>query len=375
MFDAMDLVKITEGMTSFSIPKQDPDHAFPAGSAPIFFNRRMEINRDATILLLRVLRPDHYLDAMGATGVRGLRVANECGIPVTINDRDDDAVDLIELNAKPYGDRVTVTQADANVIMSGRRFDAVDIDPFGTPAYFVDAAAGSAKRYLFVTATDTAPLCGAHLKAGMRRYFARPRNTEYHSEMGLRILLGFVAREVVKYDRGVEPLFCFSREHFHRLHLRLTYGAGRADKTIARIGYLLQCPACPYREEQRGLLPTTGCCPACGAELVPAGPLWLGNIGSREIIASMKDELAANPLGTSRALERLLDLCGEELDTSSFYDYHVLAKHWRVSPPDIETVIRRLRDGGYAASRTHHAGTGIKTEAPLDRVKEALTHE
>jgi tRNA (guanine26-N2/guanine27-N2)-dimethyltransferase len=373
MSDTMDLVEITEGKTRFFVPRQDPDHPFPAGSAPIFFNPRMEINRDATLLLLRIIRPEQYLDAMGATGVRGLRVANECGIPATINDRDDDAVDLIEQNARMYQDRVTVTQADANVIMSGRRFDAVDIDPFGTPAYFVDAAAGCAKRYLFVTATDTAPLCGAHLKAGMRRYFARPLNTEYHSEMGLRVLLGFVVREVVKYDRGVEPLFCFSREHFHRLHLRLTYGAGRADATVAQMGYLLQCPACPYREERRGLVPEGGVCPACGTRLTPAGPLWLGSVTDREIVRSMRRELPEATLGTSRRLERLLELCGEELDTASFYDYHVLAKHWRVSPPDITTVIARLRDGGFSASRTHHAGTGLKTDAPLDALREALT--
>jgi tRNA (guanine26-N2/guanine27-N2)-dimethyltransferase len=372
MTGAMDLTEVTEGHTTFFVPAQDSSHAFPPGTAPIFYNPRMELNRDATILLLSHLRPDDYFDAMGATGVRGLRVANECAIPVTINDRDSDAVDLIELNAKPYGDRVNVTQADVNVIMSGRRFDAVDLDPFGTPAYFIDRAAGCAKRYLFVTATDTAPLCGAHMSAGMRRYFARPMNTDYHAEVGLRVLLGFAVREVVKYDRGVEPIFCFSREHFHRLHLKLTYGAKAADRTIAHIGFIHQCPSCPYRSEQQGLLPECGECPDCGTLLRAIGPLWLGSLNDRTVLTSLLASIEPPDLGTKGPLSRLLTLCIGELDTSSFYDYHVLSKRWGCSPPPLETVIARLHAAGYQASRTHFAGTGVKTDAPVSAIKEAL---
>ena len=215
----MDLIEETEGGTTFFVPAQDKDTQFPPGSAPIFFNRRMVLNRDATILLLPILAPSDYLDAMGATGVRGLRVANECGIPVTINDRDPVATDLIAYNASRLNLLLEVIKSDANALLSDRSFDAVDLDPFGTPAPFIDAAVKGTRRFLFVTATDTAPLCGAHMKAGVRRYFARPMNTEYHSEVGLRILLAFVARETIKYDRGISPLLCFAREHFVRLHL------------------------------------------------------------------------------------------------------------------------------------------------------------
>jgi tRNA (guanine26-N2/guanine27-N2)-dimethyltransferase len=370
----MDLVEVREGETAFFAPVQDEDRAFPPGTASIFFNRRMELNRDATSLLVSVIRPRHYLDAMGATGVRGLRIARECGVPVTINDRNPDAISLIEKNAGPDRDLIEITRSDANVLMSGRRFDAIDIDPFGTPAYFVDAAARSAERFLFLTATDTAPLCGAHLKAGMRRYFALPRNTEYHSEVGLRVLLGFAAREIVKYDRGIEPLFCFSREHFVRLHLCLTNNATAADRSMKQIGYVLQCPECPFRAEERGLLPSICSCRVCGAELVPIGPLWLGPVNNRTVLSHMLDQIGSMRLGTSTHLSRLLALCLDEIDLASFYDYHILAKRWQVSPPRIESLLERLRDMGHAASRTHHTGTGFKTDAPIEEIKTALTH-
>ena len=287
----MELIEAKEGKTGFFVPRPEPDSAFPPGTAPVFFNPRMELNRDATVLLLAILQPSSYLDAMGGTGVRGLRVAHECGIPVTINDRNTASVALICKNVAYSGMPIEVVQEDVNVLLSSRRFDAVDLDPFGTPAPFVDAGARSARRYLFLTATDTAPLCGAHKRAGMRRYFALPMNTEYHAEVGLRTLLAFAVREVVKYDLGVEPLFCYIREHFVRLHLRLTKGAGRGDRTLERIGFVLQCPVCPNRKEVFGLLPGHAECEYCHGEMIPVGPLWLGKIQDMDLLDRMRGSM------------------------------------------------------------------------------------
>jgi tRNA (guanine26-N2/guanine27-N2)-dimethyltransferase len=368
----MDIIDATEGKTTFFVPVQDNREQFPPGTAPVFFNRRMELNRDATILLLSVLKPSDYLDAMGATGVRGLRVANECGIPVTINDRDPEAFSLIRQNVARSGLPVTVTCRDACSLLSEQSFDTVDIDPFGTPAPFVDAGVRGCRRFLLVTATDTAPLCGAHLRAGIRRYFARPANTGYHGEVGLRILLGFVARETVKYDRGIEPLFCFAREHFVRLNLRITRGARAADRTIEKIGFVMQCPSCAYREEQPGMIPASATCPCCKKPLRPIGPLYLGKLFQDEILGQMLEQLPALDLGTKNALAKLLLTCREELPLSSHYDYHLLARSLAVSPPPIEIVLERLRSAGYAASRTHFSGTGVKTDAPLTVLLAAI---
>ncbi|HVP25045.1 MAG TPA: tRNA (guanine(26)-N(2))-dimethyltransferase [Methanomicrobiales archaeon] len=368
----MDLVPITEGGTGLLVPVQDPGSGFPPGSSPVFFNRRMALSRDATVLLLLGILPGRYLDAMGATGARGIRVAKECGIPVTINDRDPLAVELIRKNASHAEVPAEVTQCDVNVLLSSRRFDAVDLDPFGTPAPFVDAAARSAMKFLFVTATDTAPLCGAHGPAGARRYFAHPVNNEYHGETGLRTLLGFVVRELVKYDRGLEPLLCFSREHAVRLHVRVRPGARAADRTLARMGFILQCDRCFHREEEAGLLPSCrGQC-SCGGGLVPVGPLWLGGINDTETLSGMLGRLPSVPLAAGEELFRLLSVLQEELPTSSHYDYHRMAKALRRSPPPIVDVLQRIRDSGYPASRAHYSGTAIKTEAPVSVIGQAI---
>ncbi|MDD1662367.1 MAG: tRNA (guanine(10)-N(2))-dimethyltransferase [Methanomicrobiales archaeon] len=368
----MDLIQVTEGGTGLLIPVQDPAQSFPPGSSPVFFNPRMALSRDATSLLLRFIPVESYLDAMGASGARGIRIARECGVPVTINDRDPLAVELIRRNADHAGVAAEVTQSDVNVLLSSRRFDCVDLDPFGTPAPFMDAAARSAKRYLFVTATDTAPLCGAHGPAGARRYFAHPVNNEYHGETGLRTLLGFVVRELVKYDRGLGPVLCFTREHAIRLHLRVRPGAKAADETLGRMGYILQCSRCFHREERAGLTPPCGECP-CGGTLIPVGPLWLGAINDPATLSGMLDRLPAVPLAKGEHLFRLLSLLQEELPTSSHYDYHRMAKALRCSPPPMETVLGRIRDAGYRVSRAHYSGTAIKTDAPVGIVERAIT--
>jgi tRNA (guanine26-N2/guanine27-N2)-dimethyltransferase len=368
----MELRRIREGTTELCVPAVDHTASFPPSTVPVFYNPAMELNRDATILLLAILCPDHYLDAMGATGIRGFRAAHECGIPVTINDHNPRALELIRSNAARLNLPCECTGMDVNVLCSSRRFDAVDLDPFGTPAPFIDSLIRSARRYLFVSATDTAPLCGAHRKAGMRRYGARPRNTDYHAEVALRILLGFVCRETIKYDRGIEPLFCFARSHYVRLHCTVTYGTRAADRALDRMGYVHHCPRCSTRKEQKGLIAETSCCPSCRQEMEAIGPLWMGKIADPSILQGMQAELPQRVLNTARDLAPLIATCREELPLSYHYDYHKIAQQAGCSPPPVQTVLEELRARGYAATRAHYSGTALKTDAPLDVLSSVI---
>jgi len=354
------------------VPQQDALAQFPPGTARVFYNPRAALSRDATIVLLRLLRPGEYLDTMGATGIRGLRVALEAGVPVIINDRDPVAAELVRENIALAGVPVEAMEQDANVLLSSRRFEAVDLDPFGTPAPYLDSACRSARQYLFATATDTAPLCGAHRKAGMRRYSAHLVKTEYHSEVGLRTLLGFVARSLARYDRGMEPLLCFAHQHFHRVHLRVLPGAAKADVTLGRVGFVLHCQQCLYREEGRGLAIPCSPCPRCNISLTPIGPLWLGPVNDPATLEGISRLLPDSTLAESPALTRLVRLLREELPTSTHYDYHVVARNLRRSPPPMEMVLGRLEASGYRASRAHYSGTALKTDAPIDVVERAI---
>lgn len=134
----------------------------------------MELNRDINVaataafvkrLLSRkeLLREEvHYVDAFSASGIRGLRIAGEVGIHATMNDWSPEALELIKENIKinELEEKTLATRKSANVLLHKQKYHIVDLDPFGTPAPFLDAASASVRSMLSVTATDTAPYAG-----------------------------------------------------------------------------------------------------------------------------------------------------------------------------------------------------------------------
>ncbi len=195
--------------------------------------------------MARALGLTDYLDALSASGIRGMRMAAEAGAgKVTCNDVSPGACALIKRNLARNGLACEALCDNANVLMHERRFQAVDLDPFGSPSAYLAAASRCTQEYLFITATDTAPLCGAHLLSGIRKYLARPLCTDYHREMGARILLGLAARELARLDKGMQPLLTHVTDHYVRTYLRVVKGAKAGDTTLEHMGYVEHCPIC-----------------------------------------------------------------------------------------------------------------------------------
>jgi len=121
------------------------------------------------------------------------------------------------------------------------------------------------------------------------------------------------------------------------------------------------------------MFPESVSCPHCKEKLHPVGPLWLGSIQHKETLMQMRGCVDEMDLGTGKDLTRLIDLCFEELPTSSYYDYHRLTKIVGCSPPDIKSVISHIIASGFPATRTHFSGYGIKTEAPLKVIFDAIS--
>jgi len=210
-----------------------------------FYNPRMKLNRDIGVAMARALGLVQYVDALSASGIRGLRVAKEANVrEVTLNDVSPRACELIRRNSLRNGLACETTCSNANVLLHERHFQAVDLDPFGSPSPYLSSASRSAQSYLFVTATDTAPLCGAHFHSGMRKYMARPLRTDYHREMGARILLGLAARELARLDKAMQPLLTHATDHYVRTYLRVVGGARAADECRGKMGYVEHCPGC-----------------------------------------------------------------------------------------------------------------------------------
>ena len=373
----MELVERREGSARFLVPKAERIY-----DAPVFYNPVMALNRDVSVLVARVLRPKRVLDALSATGIRGIRYALESPAEeVWLNDISEEAYSLMKQNVGlnfggelyEEGDRaylwgeklIVINRGDANRLMAEnfRYFDFLDLDPFGSPMEFLDTALRSVRRrgVLAVTATDTGVLCGAYAKACLKNYLARPIRGELCHEAGLRILVGTVVRYAAKYDLGVEVLLAYYRDHYFRAFLRFKSGARKAEKSLSQLGYLWQ--------EETGRFSYEG-------TFLPErpnayGPLWLGPLKDGAFMEALSKELE-NFEPAHKKTKPFLELLSKELDVPFHYDTHALARRNGLQAVKVSTVIERLEELGYSASRTHFSPTSVKTNAPFEVVLDVL---
>jgi len=357
--------EVREGGVTVRVPRQEAG----AGEG-VFFNPEQELNRDLTVAVLRAFREredgaETYLDAMTATGVRGVRAAAD-GWNATALDIDPEAVALARSNFEANGLEGAVHRRDANVDLHEHWYDVVDLDPFGTPIPFADAAFRGTRDLLCVTATDTAPLCGAHFDPGVRRYSTVPRNTEYHAEMGLRVLLSAVARTGARYDVGVRPLLSHATRHYVRAYLALDRGASPANAAIDTLGHVHHCEDCLYRDSERGLIATPPeACPSCGGgRVLTAGPIWLAPTRDGAFVGRVREAVSPE-MGTGGRARDLLRTLESELEEPTHYDQHRLCKAWGRSATAMDEFLDALREAGFSASRAHYGGTALKTDASV----------
>jgi tRNA (guanine26-N2/guanine27-N2)-dimethyltransferase len=366
---------VTEGGVEVEVPEAR-DGASEGSGDGVFFNPTQELNRDVTVAVLRAYRDRDpraasYLDAMAATGIRGVR-AGVAGYDVTCADVDGDAVALARENLARNGVEGAVEHRDVNALLhEGGPFDVVDVDPFGTPIPFADAALANARDLVCVTATDTAPLCGAHRNSGIRKYSAVPQNTEYHPEMGLRTLLSALVRTAARYDTAAVPILSHVTRHYARTYLELDHRATRADSALEKLGYVHHCDDCLHRSADAGLVAhPPDQCPNCGSRVRTAGPLWLGAVRDADFARAVSDELT-DDMGEAARARSLLATLAAEVETPTHYDQHRLCKQWGVPAPAMDDFVAALREAGHDASRAHYHGTALKTTASVDEIRPA----
>lgn len=89
-------------------------------------------------------------------------------------------------------------------------YDAVDLDPYGSPTQLLDSAVQAVAEggLLLVTATDMAVLCGNNGEACWGKYGSYPLHRSYCHEMALRILLAAI--EVVQCRHELSTFHCQS---------------------------------------------------------------------------------------------------------------------------------------------------------------------
>ncbi|CDG65800.1 MAG: tRNA (guanine26-N2/guanine27-N2)-dimethyltransferase [Methanobacterium sp.] len=383
--DEIDFLWVEEGQVRIKIPQFEKVTA----RAPVFFNPVMELNRDLSVTVLSFYQKQKgediaICDAFGGSGIRGIRYAQEIKNVslAVVNDLNPLAVKLANENIQSNGlTNVKACREDANLILRKYRgkFDVIDIDPFGTPAPYVESAAASLKAggLICITATDTSALCGTYKKPCIRKYGAKPLRNEYCHETGLRILAGFMSRTFSKYKKYLNFQFSHSTEHYMRLYALVGKGAKNTDDSLEDLGYIAHCPKCLNRQVFKGLAPKiSGECPECGEDFQVAGPLWCGEIQNSEFIQGMLDLVPDLKINREGEVIKLLEKCEEEAGAPpTFYDMHAICKKLKISASPREMVMENIRKKGYQVKLTHFNPNGLKTDAPLSVIEQAIKNE
>jgi tRNA (guanine26-N2/guanine27-N2)-dimethyltransferase len=321
----------------------------------------MALDRDIAVAVARAYagstRPRRAWEMLAATGVRGLRILHEGGTleSMVLSERNPQALSVLASNVADYRDRgAEVVRCNAQRPIGLRTFGSVDLDPFGSPLPFLDAAlaAVSDEGLLAVTATDLPVLAGANRAACARKYGAVPLHGRLGPEGGLRILLATVALAARRTGRRIVPRVAYVLGHHLRCYL--TASAKELERTD---------PVAPIvRSEWTGpSLPT-------GATF---GPMWQGPLFDPSFVQRLEaPSTAAEPGG----LTRLLDRWKEESSVGAvlFYEPNEVAGALHLaSPPALSPMLEELRRAGFLAARSHVRPSAFRTTAPRTVVEAA----
>jgi len=384
---------LVEGSANVLVPEiQDEssahlDHLLSI--APVFYNPRMKLNRDIAVLALQVYQKSVgqelvVCEPMCGTGVRGIRIAREVeGVgKVTMGDLNPQAAKLASLNveANDLKGRVEVRNLEANLLLAlhaapEKHFSYIDIDPFGSPVYFLDPSIKVLKKggLLALTATDMAPLCGAHPQACLRKYGGSPLHSDYCKEVALRILVGALASTAARYERAVRVVFSHSTDHYVRAYTILDYGSEKSSQSLSEMGYILHCPRCLNRRIAHKINEVgEGQCGECGGAIVVAGPLWLGLLSEASFCDGMIETAEEKGFKDMRLKRLLQTIHSESGYPPTFFNIDKLSSLLNLTSPPTVEFLRTLRKKGYKASRTHFHPRGVKTDAPSKALIEVL---
>ncbi|NVM35154.1 MAG: tRNA (guanine(10)-N(2))-dimethyltransferase [Candidatus Lokiarchaeota archaeon] len=401
-----DLTLLKEGLVDFYIYNIDKG-SIPSKSMNVFYNKKMEINRDITTLAINAYS-DLYdqknliiIDSMAASGISSIRILRECKNikKIFINDINPGANKLIKKNIKlnslnkaPV--KIIITQKDANLLFSEiitnkckhlnqtqKKPNIISIDPFGTPNLYIDSAFKTIQKtngLICITATDTAVLFGVRPNVCIRKYFAKPLHTEYCKEIGGRILIYFLSRIANINKIGIIPLLTFYSGHFIRVFCATFKNQEIITKYFKNFGYIIHCNNCGYRSSfGNDILELPKECPLCAnkIKLDYAGPLWIGKIHKINFIKKMLNLNENFKFSNKKRIEKLLLFAIEENNMPiSYYNLHKLCQNLKLtSVPKIKDVISVIKENGYHSSRTHFDFLSIKMDSDIFSLKKILT--
>ena len=406
-----------------SLPNSESKGPAAKSKDSVFHNPAMAGSRTRSVLLMAhaiesgMLGDSEIraLDGLSASGLRARRWLNELPsnsssrLIATVGDMEQNALDWAmkteaEFPSKNGEFNSLLGDLRASVISQGWHW--VDIDPFGSPVPFLDTAIQSLARrgVLEVSATDTAALTGSSKNPLMRRYGARVRLDKLKHDSGLRVLMATVARAAARHDRSIIPLLAIWDSHHLRVSVRVLRLMEGANNLESSLGWRVYNPTKEEVEASTnsGLLPKDS-----GADLpircfLPlshpvaredkriSGPMWIGPMGDKDVMASMTVERSLELCGAiysendlanwsqknveleNRKIARAVRNIAEEseaIETTHLVPVDELSS-WleRGGPPSPARMAELLNQAGYTSSVSHYAEPAFRSEAPWSEI-------
>jgi len=387
------LKEITEGKTKLLIDSAD----IVSKELEVFYNPKMKLNRDASLILLKAIGKEQMQIGLplAGTGVRAVRMLME--LPekiiknIEVNDLNPDSVNFLEKNLKLNNlskeqlneeGKLFTHNKDANLFLNqAKGFDYIDIDPFGSPNFLLDASISriARKGILAVSATDTAALCGTYPDTCKQKYWANSALCPQKHEMGLRILIRKVQLIGMQNEKALIPLFTYHYEHYYRIFFLALKGKTKAsalfDDTTETFHY---CPHCTLQFTSQT---HSKKCPECGDNLRVCGPLYSGPLQDNETLNKMlnilkeeseievkteEDKIKAKSLEkNNRELIKLLEdsLEDNKIQQVGSFDTHSIGKKKGFAVEKMELYFQRLEEKNFEVCKSLFPKTGIKTNA------------
>lgn len=306
----------------------------------------------------------------------------------------------VKLNA---GDAITLmyTHREPN-----KRFDVVDLDPYGSAAPFIDGGVQSVADggLLCVTCTDLAVLAGHNYpEKCYSQYGGVSVKAEFSHEVALRLVLHTLATSAARYGRYIQPMLSLSIDFYLRTFVRVWTGPVEVKNVASKTGTVYVCTHCQdfhvqkfgratqttntgktgqtninYRYNSAQGPPVGERCNECGNRMHLGGPMWLGDLHDSEFCQSILSNLDANPnaFNTSARIRGMVSLAAQELGPEGMFYFtppKASGLFHCVSPP-LDKMVSALISAGHKVSRSHAAAGSLKTSATRAEVFDVLRY-
>ena len=342
----------------------------------LFYNPEMEINRDIISTTIGVLKIKNMCDGHSASGIKGIRCAMENPLieKVFLVDYSEKCFKVIEKNIEinGIGNKCEAVKEDINKFIMDKKFDFIEIDPFGSPVphlyYVLESISMSKKKYFSITATDVQVLCGPETEACERTYGVKRLRNECVHEWGLRTLITKVQKTFAEKNIVVIPLLSLSHKHYLKIIFKTEKDAKKTSQLLKTHKILMYCEKCKNRKYIE--IGETKKCDICGnGDTIIRGPFYSGLIHDSEFVDELIKEIEKRNYKNKDEELKFLNRIKNENFEGICYDIHNIFKGGEI--PKTEVIFEKMKNENFKFAITQYNENWIiRSNAPFDKIRK-----